>query len=347
MSSSESPETIAAGKDGPLQGMRVVDISQQLPGPYASMLLQELGAHVTKVEPPAGDPSRHLDPHMFALVNRDKTILTLDLKNPSETAHLHGLVKEAGVFIEGFRPGVASRLGADWKTLSEINEGLIYCSISASGQNGPYARAPMHDLNLQGLGGLAEAQGIGVPWVDLGTATSAALAVAGHWQQARTTGRGVYLDAAMLDTAVLWAAVKASAYGRPEPTYGIFSTSDGRKVAVAILEDHIWTRLCEAFGWEDWRGDPAFGAYVRRIEAADSIQDRLQAGCGSRTFDELLDLARRYDLPLTPAGNHLDPDARIQLSTRHLLPGEWPDGGRRGPVPLSSTISANAGRNQR
>src|SRR5579875_1565624 len=109
----------------------------------------------------------------------------------------------------------------------------------------------MHDLNLQGLAGLDEASGIGVPWVDLGTATTAALAVAAHWHRAKTTGRGVRLDAAMLDTAVLWAAVKASAHNRAEPTYGIFQTADGNRVAVAILEDHIWKRLCEALGWLD------------------------------------------------------------------------------------------------
>lgn len=338
MSASTTPEKRTVGQTAPLQGMRIVDISQQLPGPYASMLLQELGAHVTKVEPPTGDPSRRLDPQMFSLVNRDKTILTLDLKNPEDVAHLHALVRTADVFIEGFRPGVVSRLGADWTTLAEVNEALVYCSISASGQDGPYAQAPMHDLNLQGLGGLEESKGIGVPWVDLGTATSAALAIAGHWQQVRESGRGVYLDAAMLDTAVLWAAVKGSAYGRAEPTYGIFDTRDGRKVAVAILEDHIWTRLCEAFGWQDWRDEPALGAYVQRIAAAETIQDRLQADCGSRTFGELLDLARRHDLPLTPAGDHLDHAARTQLATRRLVVSDSRDGARRVPVPLSSLI---------
>lgn len=343
MSAANSPQKKAVGPAGPLEGMRVVDISQQLPGPYASMLLQELGAHVTKVEPPGGDPSRHLDPQMFSLVNRDKTILTLDLKNPADVAHLHGLVRAADVFIEGFRPGVVSRLGADWKTLSDLNEALVYCSISASGQDGPYAHAPMHDLNLQGLGGLGEARGIGVPWVDLGTATSVALAVAGHWHRARATGRGVYLDAAMLDTAVLWAAVKASASGRMEPTYGIFDTRDGRKVAVAILEDHIWGRLCEAFGWDDWRDEPALGTYAQRIAAAEAIQARLEAGCGSRTFDDLIDLAGRHDLPLTPAGRQLDHAARSQLSTRHLVTGESRDGARRVPIPLSSMAGVDTG----
>lgn len=303
---------------GPLSEMTVVDISQQLPGPYASRLLAALGARVIKVEPPGGDPSRRLDPLMFALANSGKEIVQLDLKKAPEVEALHELVGAADVFIEGFRPGVASRLGASWETMSALNPRLVYCSISASGQEGPYSRAPMHDLNLQGLAGFNPGRGIGVPWVDLGTAAMAALGIISYWQEARFTGQGCHLDSAMLDTAVLWARVKASAHGRTEPTYGIFPTSEGRQIAVAILEDHIWLRLCEAFGWDDWRDDPALGAYSQRVDAAADIQLRLADACETRTFDELLDLAERHDLPMTPAGEHLGSAASAQLSARGL-----------------------------
>lgn len=341
-----TPATDGSRRAGPLGEMAVVDISQQLPGPYASMLLGELGARIIKVEPPQGDPARRLDPQMSALVNQGKDTVSLDLKIPAEVAALHDLVAAADVFIEGFRPGVAARLGADWKTLADVNPRLVYCSISASGQEGPYAQTPMHDLNLQGLAGLDEGHGIGVPWVDLGTATTAALAIVSHWHDARATGRGVQLDSAMLDTAVLWARVKASAHGRVEPTYGIFASSDGGTVAVAILEDHIWLRLCEAFGWDDWRADTSLSAYPQRVAAAAQIQHRLARACASRSFDELIELARRHDLPMTPAGKHLGPEARAQLALRGLseepATGSRPAMQRAVPLPISAAAGASS-----
>jgi crotonobetainyl-CoA:carnitine CoA-transferase CaiB-like acyl-CoA transferase len=250
---------------------------------------------------------------------------------------LYELVKTADVFLEGFRPGVASRLGADWEALSRLNPALVYCSISAAGQKGPYAHVPMHDLNLQGLAGLDEGHGIGVPWVDLGTATTAALAIVAYWHRARMIGLGVYLDAAMLDTAALWGMVKASAHGRAEPTYGIFETADGRLVAVAILEDHIWQRLCQAFGWVDWREEPEFGSYSHRVASATIIRSRLEKACRERSFDALLDLARRHDLPITPAGSNLDSSSIAQLSTRRLRRTRPAESPRTAPIPLAGT----------
>lgn len=322
----------------PLADMTVVDISQQLPGPYASRLLGALGARVTKVEPPGGDPSRRLDPQMFAIANAGKEVIVLDLKNSADVATLQDLVGSADVFIEGFRPGVAARLGASWPTLAALNPRLVYCSISASGQTGPYSQAPMHDLNLQGLAGLDPGPGISVPWVDLGTATTAALAIVSYWQDARVSGRGCHLDSAMLDTAVLWARVKASAHGRVEPTYGVFSTADGFQVGVAILEDHIWLRLCAAFGWDDWGQDPRLSTYAQRVDAADEIQNRLAVDCAARSFRQLLEVAQIHDLPLTPAGDRLGDIANEQLSLRGLRRKSTASPSRSVPLPEVSEL---------
>lgn len=316
----------------PLSEMTVVDISQQLPGPYASGLLRELGATVIKVEAPGGDPSRTIDPAMFALINAGKEIRVLDLKRPDDVGALQDLVRGADVFIEGFRPGVVARLGASWPTLRAVNPRLVYCSISAAGQAGPFCQMPMHDLNLQGLAGLDPGQGIGIPWVDLGTGALAALAIVASWQHARATGVGCYLDGAMLDTAVLWARVKASAQGRAEPCYGIFATSDHHQVAVAVLEDHIWLRLCRALAWEDWAGKPALASYEGRVARGGEIRDRLAAALASRPAEELAELARRYDLPLTPVGPGMGEDAVAQLRLRHLSDGY----DRRMPLPLGA-----------
>lgn len=313
-----------------LSEMTVIDISQQLPGPYASALLGQMGARVVKVEPPQGDMSRELDPQMFAFVNASKEVVWLNLKTPGGVAGLHELVAAADVFIEGFRPGVVSRLGASWPVLSGLNPRLVYCSISASGQSGPCSQVPMHDLNLQGLAGLDPGEGIGVPWVDLGTGTTAALAIVAGWHHARVTGAGTYLDMAMLDTAVLWGRVKASAQGRAEPTYGLFATADGDRVAIAILEDHIWARLCEALGWDDWLNAPSLARYADRVTAAAEIRQRLVDAFRALPVDELLALAERYQLPLTPAGRSLGRAASAQLAERGL------DGtsARRLPLPL-------------
>lgn len=306
-------------RDSPmLSAMTVIDISQQLPGPYASGLLAELGANVVKVEPPQGDPARSLDPQMFALVNSHKRVVNLDLKTSAGVKSLHELVARADVFIEGFRPGVVERLGADWQALSAINPRLVYCSISASGQHGPYSKVPMHDLNLQGLAGIDVGPGIGVPWVDLGTATTAALAITAAWQAAVIRGRGHFLDIAMLDTAVLWGRVKAGAHGRQEPTYDIFSTADNSRVAIAILEDHIWLRLCQAFGWDDWLASPGLRRYLDRLTVSEEIHQRLREACLALSMDELLSLAKEYDLPLTPVGPVLKGAAAMQLSERGL-----------------------------
>ncbi len=325
-----------------LTDMTVVDISQQLPGPYASALLRQLGARVIKVEPKQGDPSRSLDPHMFALVNAGKEIVKLDLKTSGGVEALHDAVSGADVFIEGFRPGVAARLGASWPVLSALNPRLIYCSISGTGQDGPYARTPMHDLNLQGLAGLDPGAGIGVPWVDLGTGTSVSLAIVASWHKATITGEGTYLDAAMLDTAVLWGRVKASAHGRTEPTYGIFTTADGLQIAIAILEDHIWTRLCQALGWDDWLQAPDLERYADRVAASTMIHERLLETCLTLRADELMALAQQHDLPLTPAGRSPGTVATAQLRARELDA----DSQRRLPLPFEAPHAAASPRSR-
>lgn len=301
-----------------LSGMTVVDMSQQLPGPYASALLEQLGAAVTKVEPPTGDPSRRLDPEMFEIVNRGKTCVRIDLKASAGVTQLKELVRDADVFIEGFRPGVAARLGVGHGALSTINPRLVYCSISGVGQQGPFATLPMHDLNLQAMAGADPGPGIGVPWVDLGTGTVAALAVVAAWHRAQTTGTGAFLDTAMLDTAVVWNKVKASAKDRVEPTYGIYPTADGRRIAVAILEDHIWARLCGALGWEDWSSDPALATYAQRVSSAAKIERRLIASCTALTLDDLMHLAREHDLSITPMGDVAEAEIVAQLDSRQF-----------------------------
>jgi crotonobetainyl-CoA:carnitine CoA-transferase CaiB-like acyl-CoA transferase len=322
----------------PLRGMRVLDLSQQLPGPYATLLLAALGAEVTKVEPPAGDASRDLDPEMFSNVNAGKSSVVLDLKTDEGRQGLHDLVRRHDVFVEGFRPGVAARLACDAPTLHAIRPELIYCSISGAGQTGPLATHPTHDISLQAmsgaLAGAGDVERIGVPWVDLATGSSAALAITAAWH----AGEGAYLDMSMLDAAIGWTRVKPSAVeGRREPTYGTLRTSDGERVVIALLEDAMWRRLCDALGWADWATDDRLARHVDRRRHADEVRDRLERDVASRTATEVLDLAHEHDLPIGPADARKDPASVEQIDSR-VAPGSpaW-----RSCVPLPEVLVAD------
>ena len=307
---------------GPLEGMSVVDISQQLPGPYCSLLLAGLGADVVKVEPPQGEAARRIDPAMFAQVNRGKTSLRLDLKSQQGQDELHSLVREADVFIEGFRPGVATRLGCDYKQLVALNAGLVYCSISGFGQSGPWAPRPTHDLSLQAVvGGLppgAVVDTVGVPWVDLGVATTAAFLIASHWR----IGRGVRLDLAMLDVAEAWAHVKPGAVADPQPTYGTFSCADGARFVLALLEDDMWQRLCRALGMEEWAVREGFDEPGRRYAEPQVVRARVQSEIGRRSRAEIIELAADFDLPLDEVADAAAASQNEQVMWRQRLCGD-------------------------
>lgn len=301
--------------------MRVLDLSQQLPGPYATLLLASLGAEVTKVEPPNGDASRELDPQMFANVNAGKRSIVLNLKDDDDREQLHELVRSQDVFIEGFRPGVASHLGCDFATLRAIRPELVYCSVSGAGQDGPLARHPTHDISLQAMSGALVGAGhidrIGVPWVDLATGTSVALAVTAAWH----AGQGAYLDMSMLDAALGWTRVKPSATeGHREPTYGTLRTEDDQQVVIALLEDAMWQRLCVALGWSDWASDPTLARHVDRRGRGDEVRDRLERDVAVRPLKEILELAHRYDLPIGLADAREDGDSLAQIASR-VAPG--------------------------
>lgn len=316
----------------PLAGMRVLDLSQQLPGPYATLLLASLGAHVTKVEPVQGDAARHLDPPMFERVNAGKTSVLLNLKVEPDRKRLYELARESDVFVEGFRPGVALRLGFDYDTIRSLREDIVYCSISGFGQTGPLSRLPSHDLTLQAMAGAVPSDAvidrIGVPWVDLASATTAALAILAYWQ----AGTGTYLDIAMLDAASAWSGVKPDAISSPEPTYGIFETADGARVVVALLEDAMWTRLCTALGWADWQMEERLRSYFERRAVAGRIRERLVTAIRSLTLRQVLEIAAEHDLPIGPVEVVDDPRVREQLATRGV-PEDLP---WRDSIPLPS-----------
>lgn len=307
------------GSQAPLNGMRVLDLSQQLPGPYATFLLAGLGASVIKVEPPGGDAARHLDPEMFDNVNSGKISCVLDLKQQWARDRLYDLASEADVFVEGYRPGVTRRLGCDYDTLRRVRPQLVYCSISGFGQEGPLASHPTHDISLQALAGALpqnmRLDRIGVPWVDLATATNAALTIVAAWHR----GDGGYIDFSMFDTALAWAGVKPQAIQALEPTYGTVATGDGGQVVIAILEDAMWTRLCRALDWADWENDSALSSYTGRQGQAARIRRRLDSALGALTRAEITDLAAKHDLPIEDFdGPHPEVEKQVRLRAHNV-----------------------------
>ncbi|HEY8356500.1 MAG TPA: CoA transferase [Ramlibacter sp.] len=263
-----------------LQGLRVVDLSVFLPGPYLSLALADHGAEVIKIEQPGeGDPGRHIGladgPHtvFFRNLNRGKKSVVLDLKASQGRGELLQLADTADVFIEAFRPGVAKRLGVDYDTLRQRNPGLVYCSISAFGQDGPYLDRPAHDLATEALSGALSlnvgADGSpaipGIPVADLLSGLNGLAGVLMALLRRQTTGQGDYLDIAMLDSMVgALRNVVGPTFAenrQPDPRlerttggsafYRMYETSDSRQLAIAGQEPKFIHALLGALGRPD------------------------------------------------------------------------------------------------
>ena len=252
----------------PLDGIRVLSLATQYPGPFATMLLADLGADVVIVERPGtGDPGRR-SAAFFATLNRGKRSLALDLKTEKYKAALLKLVDKADVFIEGFRPGVAKRLGFGYEDLSKRNPRLVYASISGFGQTGPYRDRPAHDLSLQALVGLLHgheegaARGPYMAWADLSSGTFAALGILAGLMQRTITGRGTEVDVSMSDTLAVWLAGWYGPLMDGEqplmleyPGFGCYQCADSKWLSLSItFEDHLWRPLAETVGLDDFAG---------------------------------------------------------------------------------------------
>jgi alpha-methylacyl-CoA racemase len=264
--------------NGPLAGVRILDLTRLLPGNYCTLLLADLGADVVKVEERGrGDYIRWTPPlvdghgAVHRALNRGKRSMVLDLKSPEGPAILRRLVASADALVESFRPGVMARLGAAYATLAAVNPRLVYCALTGYGQDGPYRGRAGHDIDYIGyagiLGGSRDRGGAPVlPAVqvgDFGGGMAAAFGIAAGLREAAVTGRGRFVDVAMLDVAVSWTAVllASTLAGATVPVKGALSgglacyrtyrCADGRHVAVGALEPQFWRTLCERLGVPD------------------------------------------------------------------------------------------------
>jgi crotonobetainyl-CoA:carnitine CoA-transferase CaiB-like acyl-CoA transferase len=283
---------------GPLAGLRVVSLAEQYPGPYATLLMADLGAEVILVErPDGGDPARQF-PSFHEALNRNKRAVALDLKSEGGRASLRGLLRDADVVLEGFRPGTMARLGFGWSDVSALNPRIVYVSISGFGQDGPYRDRPAHDLSYQAIAGLLFAQarsGVPQPPGDLaiGDLSSGMFAVVGALaalhERART-GRGRHVDVSMTDGLVSWMSVMLgpTMNGEPladiaaEPGYGAFRCGDGRLLTLSVAhEDWFWRPLCALLGMDDVAG---LGRAGRVAEAA-ALRRRIAASLAREPRD--------------------------------------------------------------
>jgi crotonobetainyl-CoA:carnitine CoA-transferase CaiB-like acyl-CoA transferase len=255
----------------PLAGLRVLSLAEQLPGPYATLLLADLGADVILVERPGtGDPSRRF-PGLFDSMNRNKRSVVLNLKDANDKQRFLELVDTADVVMEGFRPGVMKRLGLDAQTLRERKPSLVYVSISAFGQDGPLASVVGHDLSIQGVAGMIKVP-VGqesrasvpvLPMADIASGMFAALGAVSALLARQRGQQGQTVDVSMLDSLVSWMTLflVPQANSQPirdlpplDPGYGVFHTADGRQLTLSIAgEDPMWQALCDLIGLPQYR----------------------------------------------------------------------------------------------
>lgn len=306
-----------------LDGVRVLDLSRVLAGPYCTGLLAELGADVVKVESPGGDDARHLGPFRdgesvyFAQLNRSKRSIVLDLKAPDDCATLLGLADRADVVVENFRPGVAARLGVDHATLSARNPGVVYASISGFGQSGPLSQRPAYDLIVQAMSGLMAATGpeggaptrVGESVGDLCAGLFAAWSVCAALFERERTGVGQHLDVSMLDSLVslqvtgmsLLTATGAlpGRVGNRHPVstpFDTYRTADGL-VAIAVANDAVFARFASLIERPDLAADPDFASDQARGERVEQVRSMTEAWTGRRTTHDVLVAADAAGVP--------------------------------------------------
>jgi crotonobetainyl-CoA:carnitine CoA-transferase CaiB-like acyl-CoA transferase len=329
----------------PLAGVRVVDFSMFVPGPFASSILADLGADVIKVEPPRGDPGRGYVPVQFDTENRNKRALALDLKNSLSREIVARLVSGAQVAVEGFRPGVAKRLGIDYETLKKHNPKLVYCSISGYGQSGPWRERPGHDVNyVAAAGGLAFPGGwlkkparSSLPVADMAGGGFAAIAILAALKE----GKGAYLDLSLFEAAFFMCAMRHGLDPRVDPrahifpVNDVFECADGARLTLGILEEHFWQSFVKLV---PELADERFSSDAKRRQNGDALSVLLERIFLERTASEWQRLLEENDIPVdrcvTPgeAARHAQLVERRAVERGYAAFPVWANGARGGAI---------------
>jgi crotonobetainyl-CoA:carnitine CoA-transferase CaiB-like acyl-CoA transferase len=355
---------------GPLAGVKVVDLTHMLSGPYCTWILGALGADVVKIEHPSrGDFTRRIAPFQngeslyFSSVNRNKRSVALDLKSEEGKDILRRLAGTADIFVENNRPGVLERLGLGYHALSQVNERLIYASISGFGQTGPYRHRPAFDAVIQAMSGLMSITGeagggpvrVGASVGDITASLFAAVGILAALQERAHTGRGTFVDVAMLDAQV---AVLENAFSRYLNTgevparigtrhplvtpFQAFMAADGPLV-VCCDTDRQWQALCGALDRPHLPQDPRFGDGNTRTRNHAALEPILAEVFLRRPRAEWLALLEAADVPAGPVNTIADVAADPQIAARGMIASAGPGRFAAMPVRMPST----AGRTER
>jgi len=292
-----------------LKGMRVLELASFYIGPFCTQILSDLGAEVIKVEPPFGEPLRFYDV-FFVAFNRNKKSVVIDLKGEKGREKFMELARDVDVVVEGFRPGVAGKLGVDYESVREVNPSIIYCSVSGFGQDSKLRDLPVHDINVLSFAGVCRLVGLkvgrpedpNVQFSDFAAAVYAAVSILAAYVRKLKTGEGTYIDLSMLDS--VFAAIPAhtahilNGFGDvrdfvENPGYGIYRTSDGYVSLGVLGEPHFWKRLCQALQLD-------FGdlGYRERMERCEEIRKVIQEKLKNMNTREAFELLKRAGVPV-------------------------------------------------
>ncbi|TDR89154.1 CaiB/BaiF CoA transferase family protein [Enterovirga rhinocerotis] len=326
-SASDRPNHAGPSLSGPsLAGLRVLDFTQVLSGPFGTQVLGDLGAEVIKVEPLTGDSTRAMPPHYvagdsayFLSINRNKRSIALDLKAPEGLALARRLALASDVVVENFRPGVLDRLGLGVEGLRAEKPDLIWCSISGFGQTGPYRDKPAFDLTVQALSGGMSLTGeeggrpvrAGLPIADIVAGLYGVIGILAALERRRATGQGEVVDVSMLDCQAALLSYQAAYHlhsgqvpgpqGRGHAsvvTYNTFTAGDGREFVVAALTDALWLKLCRAIERQDLADDPRFATGTLRLANREPLTALLEARFREAGADAWVERLERDGIPV-------------------------------------------------
>ncbi len=356
---------------GPLDGIKVLDLTRVLAGPYATMILSDLGAEVIKIEQPGiGDESRNFGPFKngfslyFMSVNRGKQSITLNLKTERGKTIFKQLVKQSDILVENFRPGTMKKLGLDYGTLAAEQPSLIYAACSGFGQTGPLAKQGAYDMIIQGMGGIISITGepdgppvrVGTSISDITAALFTAIGILSALHHRNNSGKGQLVDVAMLDSLV---AVLENAIVRyfatdeiPQPLgsrhpaitpFEAFESADGH-IIIAIGNDTLWAKFCKHVDRKDLISDPRFNTNAERTANHSELFPILSKIMRQRTTDEWVEDLEKIGVPCGPINtidkvvNHPQVKAREMITqVMHQVTGAVEVPGV--PIKLSDTLS--------
>jgi crotonobetainyl-CoA:carnitine CoA-transferase CaiB-like acyl-CoA transferase len=331
---------------GPLHGLKVLDLTRVLAGPFATQILGDLGARVLKIESlPNGDETRKFRPlvngesHYFLSINRSKSSLAVDHRKPQGAAIIRRLAAQSDILVENFRPGVMEHRGLGYEELKKINPRLIYCSISGFGMTGPLKDFPSFDLVTQAWTGALSINGeaggnpikLGLPMGDLVGGIFGAIGILSVLQERNRTGLGRLIDVSLFDGLIgllgylpqlafaTGSNPKPVGSGHPNLTpYGVYSAKDGN-IAIACLTEGFWINLCKALERPDLIDDPRFSAAESRTDNREELDKIISSVTRTRSVDELRDILTRGDVPNAPILGILEALSHPQALARDLI----------------------------